>query len=221
MGQMLTVNQVAEVKGCTVRCIQQNVKKGKLQAVESLNDKNRKTYLIPLESLDEELQHRWYQLNLDNQSEEIQPARAEQNKEKIDEFSADERQEIDFWIDLVEEWKQYRSMPGVSSKADVDKKFVTLCSLEYPEKEISIDILYRKLKAIKEKDLKGLIDKRGKWKKGTSSINDEIWQAFLYFYLDQSQHPIQNAWTIPKCGLRRKDLIYMQKYRAIRLFIED
>ena len=204
MGQMLTVNQVAEVKGCTVRCIQQNVKKGKLQAVESLNDKNRKTYLIPLESLDEELQHRWYQLNLDNQSEEIQPARAEQNKEKIDEFSADERQEIDFWIDLVEEWKQYRSMPGVSSKADVDKKFVTLCSLEYPEKEISIDILYRKLKAIKEKDLKGLIDKRGKWKKGTSSINDEIWQAFLYFYLDQSQHPIQKCLDYTKMWAQEK-----------------
>ena len=204
MGQMLTVNQVAEVKGCTVRCIQQNVKKGKLQAVESLNDKNRKTYLIPLESLDEELQHRWYQLNLDNQSEEIQPARAEQNKEKIDEFSADERQKIDFWIDLVEEWKQYRSMPGVSSKADVDKKFVTLCSLEYPEKEISIDILYRKLKAIKEKDLKGLIDKRGKWKKGTSSINDEIWQAFLYFYLDQSQHPIQKCLDYTKMWAQEK-----------------
>ena len=126
MGQMLTVNQVAEVKGCTVRCIQQNVKKGKLQAVESLNDKNRKTYLIPLESLDEELQHRWYQLNLDNQSEEIQPARAEQNKEKIDEFSADERQEIDFWIDLVEEWKQYRSSVSIAGQQnDVVKNNVT------------------------------------------------------------------------------------------------
>ncbi len=204
MGQMLTAKQVAEVKGCSYRYVKRIIKEGKLQAEESLNDKNRKIYLIPLESLDEELQQRWYQLSLENQSEEIQPVKEEKRLVEIDTFSADERQEIDFWIEVIEQWQQYRAMPGVTSKAEVDKKFVTLCNLEYPEREISIDILYRKAKAIKQNDLSGLIDKRGKWKKGKSSIDEDIWQAFLYFYLDQSQHPIQKCLDYTKMWAQEK-----------------
>lgn len=56
MGQMLTAKQVAEVKGCSYQYVQRIIKEGKLQAQEILNDKNRKTYLVPLEALDEELQ---------------------------------------------------------------------------------------------------------------------------------------------------------------------
>ena len=41
--------------------------------------------------------------------------------------------------------------------------------------------------------MKALVDKRNKWKKGTSSIDETIWQAFLYYYLDEAQHPV----TVP------------------------
>ena len=66
MGQMLTAKQVAEVKGCSYQYVKRIIKEGKLQAQEILNDKNRKTYLVPLEALDEELQQKWYQMNLEN-----------------------------------------------------------------------------------------------------------------------------------------------------------
>lgn len=166
MGQMLTAKQVAEVKGCSYQYVKRIIKEGKLQAQEILNDKNRKTYLVPLEALDEELQQKWYQMNLENPPEEISTPEPVTDKKAVDHFSESERQEIDFWISLVEQWQQYRMKPGVTCKADVDKKFVALCGLEYPDKEISVDILYRKWKAVKENDLDGLIDKRGKWKKG-------------------------------------------------------
>lgn len=204
MGQMLTAKQVAEVKGCSYQYVQRIIKEGKLQAQEILNDKNRKTYLVPLEALDEELQQKWYQMNLENPPEEISTPEPVTDKKAVDHFSESERQEIDFWISLVEQWQQYRMKPGVTCKADVDKKFVTLCGLEYPDKEISVDILYRKWKAVKENDLDGLIDKRGKWKKGTSSIDDTIWQAFLYFYLDESQHPIQKCLDYTKMWAQEK-----------------
>lgn len=204
MGQMLTAKQVAEVKGCSGRYIKRLIQEGKLQAQEVLNDKNRKTYLVPLEALDEELQQKWYQMNLENPPEEISTPEPVPDKKAVDHFSESERQEIDFWISLVEQWQQYRMKPGVTCKADVDKKFVTLCGLEYPDKEISVDILYRKWKAVKENDLDGLIDKRGKWKKGTSSIDDTIWQAFLYFYLDESQHPIQKCLDYTKMWAQEK-----------------
>lgn len=58
MGQMLTAKQVAEVKGCSYQYVKRIIKEGKLQAQEILNDKNRKTYLVPLEALDEELQQK-------------------------------------------------------------------------------------------------------------------------------------------------------------------
>ena len=158
MGQMLTAKQVAEVKGCSYQYVKRIIKEGKLQAQEILNDKNRKTYLVPLEALDEELQQKWYQMNLENPPEEISTPEPVTDKKAVDHFSESERQEIDFWISLVEQWQQYRMKPGVTCKADVDKKFVALCGLEYPDKEISVDILYRKWKAVKENDLDGLID---------------------------------------------------------------
>ena len=54
MAQMLTAKQVAEVKGCSPRYIKKIIQDGKLKAVETVNSKNRKTYLVPLDALDEE-----------------------------------------------------------------------------------------------------------------------------------------------------------------------
>ena len=106
MGQMLTAKQVAEVKGCSYQYVKRIIKEGKLQAQEILNDKNRKTYLVPLEALDEELQQKWYQMNLENPPEEISTPEPVTDKKAVDHFSESERQEIDFWISLVEQWQQ-------------------------------------------------------------------------------------------------------------------
>ena len=148
MAQMLTAKQVAEVKGCSPRYIKKIIQDGKLKAVETVNSKNRKTYLVPLDALDEDLQHKYYQLIAENPPEEIEQPEPEVEKVAIDEFTEDERKEIDFWIDLTKRWQSYRKMPGVTSLAEVDKKFVTLCSLEYPERSISVDTLYRYLNAV-------------------------------------------------------------------------
>ncbi len=204
MGQMLTVKQVAEVKECSARCIQQGIKSGKVQAIEVMNDKNRRTYLIPLDALDESLQQKWYQMVSERPPDGAGPKEEGAEGDAIDRFSESERQEIDFWIGLVEQWQQYRMKPGVTSRAEVDEKFVAFCRLEYPDRQISVDILYRKWKAVREDDLSGLIDKRGKWKKGTSSIDDTVWQAFLYYYLDESQYPIRKCLDYTRMWAREK-----------------
>ena len=51
-------------------------------------------------------------------------------------------------------------------------------------------------------DLDGLIDKRGKWKKGKSDIQPEAWDAFLYFYLQEAQHPMMKCYEYMKLLLR-------------------
>ena len=56
----------------------------------------------------------------------------------------------------------------------------------------------RRQRALDENDLDGLVNKRGKNRKGKSTITDPMRQAFLYYYLDQSQHPIKKCYEYMK-----------------------
>lgn len=202
MAQMLTAKQVAEVKGCSYQYVKRILQEGKLQAIETVNSRNRKIYQIPLEALPEELQQRWYQMQKEQMAEGAVPADQEPEQEQPDRYSEAERKEMDFWIGLIRKWQEYRCMAPSGSKAEVDQKSIAWCSLEYPDRNISLDILYRKWKSVREDDLSGLIDKRGKWRKGSSAINETVWQTFLYYYLDESQHPIQKCLEYAKMWIR-------------------
>ena len=101
---MLTVKQVAEVKGCRVQYIQRMAKEGKLPSVKTVNNRNQKVYQIPLESLPDELQQRWYQMQVEQMREEN--GIEEENRGGTDQFSAEERLEIDFWLELVRKWQE-------------------------------------------------------------------------------------------------------------------
>ena len=202
MGQMLTVKQVAEVKGCRVQYIQRMAKEGKLPSVKTVNNRNQKVYQIPLESLPDELQQRWYQMQVEQMREEN--GIEEENRGGTDQFSAEERLEIDFWLELVRKWQEYRNLAPKRSKGETDQKSLIWCSLEYPDRTISMDILYRKWKAVRENNMAGLTDKRGKWRKGTSDIHETVWQAFLYYYLDEGQHTIQKCLEYTKMWIREK-----------------
>ena len=202
MGQMLTVKQVAEVKGCRVQYIQRMAKEGKLPSVKTVNNRNQKVYQIPLESLPDELQQRWYKMQVEQMREEN--GIEEENRGGTDQFSAEERLEIDFWLELVRKWQEYRNLAPKRSKGETDQKFLIWCSLEYPDRTISMDILYRKWKAVRENNMAGLTDKRGKWRKGTSDIHETVWQAFLYYYLDEGQHTIQKCLEYTKMWIREK-----------------
>ena len=203
MGQMLTAKQVAEVKGCSFQYVQKIVKEGKLQAIETVNSRNRKIYQIPLEALPEELQQKWLKQSLENPPDGVGPADPEPADE-IDQFSEEERKEIDFWTGLVHQWWDYRNRRGARSMASVTEQFLILCKLEYPERNISEDILYRRAKAVRENNMKGLVDMRGKWRKRKSDIDDTVWQAFLYYYLSQNQYPVSKCLEYTKLWARER-----------------
>ena len=93
---------------------------------------------------------------------------------------------------LVDQWQEYRSKAG-KKKAECDEKFVLLRQLEEPERQISVETLYRKWAAIRAGDLDALVDKRGKARKGKTVLPPEIEQQFLSLYLDEAQLPI------PRC----------------------
>ena len=56
----LSVNEYAEIKGCTARNIKKSIQEGRLEAERVMNEKNRPKYLIPVTALPENLRNRYY-----------------------------------------------------------------------------------------------------------------------------------------------------------------
>lgn len=186
----LTVKEAAVLKGCSERYIKQLVLEGSLKAKEEINKSNRKRYLIPLTELKPKEQLKYYKQHSIPIPNELLPKRAEITYKALDEFTAEQREEIAFWIRTVRAWDEY-CIKSKLQKVAATEKFIEAQRIVNPEIELSKTQLYRKAKAIKEDNLQGLIDNRGHWKKGTSTIPNEVWQVFLSYYLDEAQHPIK------------------------------
>ena len=117
-------------------------------------------------------------------------------KRSFDSFSAEEREAIGFWIDLLNEWQAERSKR--KDKTEFDKIFAAHQKYVNADINISPDILYRKYSAYKNECYEELIDKRGGWNKGKSKLSDDsvIWQSFLSVYLEQSKPKISQCYRM-------------------------
>jgi hypothetical protein len=167
---------------------------GKLEAAEELSPDNRqKQYLVDINDLPAALQKRYYARL---KAESPIPALIAETKrlKPLDQYSAHEREQIAFWTAIIEEWMQHRQ--GFDRVTDADPLFVSALKLRYKDLDISVDILYRRYAAYKNGDLDGLIDKRGGWNRGHSSIPDAIWNYFLYAYLDDKRPPISQCYEL-------------------------
>lgn len=188
METLLKTAEVADLMGCSDRHVRNLIKREELKSISTLTVKKKPMFLIPLNSLDENLQRK-YMAQLDHPAAPANSAASSQ----LDSFTAEEREEIQFWLDTLEEWQRYREA-WPKNKAQADEQYVCLCAKAYPDKIFSTDILYRKQRALRNRDFAGLLDKRGKSRKGKSTIPDIVWQAFLSFYLDERQHPIKRCY---------------------------
>lgn len=187
--ETLTLQELAELKGCHRVRIQQLVTEGFYKSVQVKNSRGRLVHAIPLDQLTEEEQQKYYQSKgILNTNIEVQ------NAEKLEFMSTKEREECVFWENVINEWQSFRNKENVRNKSEVDELFITKMKLEHPELNISTSILYRKFKALKNGDLEGLIDKRGKAKKGYTKIDEHVWQVFLSFLLDQAKHPLRKCY---------------------------
>lgn len=192
MGEpMLTANEYAEIKGYSYRQAIRDIKNEK-NVVITVNGKNRIKYMLPLSQLSEEQQLIYLSRKCEEMSTADPDKALSEWNEPEDRYTEAERAEADFWRETLEKWTAYRGKyPG--NKTEADKAFIAIMKVEHPEREISQDILYRKFKAYKEKDTEGLIDKRGRWRKGKSSVDETVWQAFLYYWLDEAQPSIKKC----------------------------
>lgn len=191
MEAMLSVQDVASLSGKSPQYIRRQAKDKKIECVVTVNEKNLPMYLFPIRLLDAPLQRKYYEKHKPKDIDKVLPLRKASTP--LDMYSEEERLEVSWWIQLIDEWQSYRARV-IGSKAKVDQEFITLCHLKYPDKQISVDTLYRRWKSIKEGDFGGLVDMRGKARKGKSIIDETLWQAFLSFYLDENQHPVKRCY---------------------------
>lgn len=191
---MLSTKQVAVLFNKHESTVRRWAESGKLQAESILNKFNSPEYLFPVDCLPPDIQEKYFyqwKASLPTSPDDLVPER--RACKPLDHYTAEEREEIAWWQRTLKDWQRYRNKyPG--SKAEADDKFIALCAKTDPEHPLSVDMLYRRQRALDENDLDGLVNKRGKNRKGTSKIPDVAWETFKYFYLDQAQHPVSKCY---------------------------
>ena len=165
MEALLKVVEAATLQGVSVRWVRKQASGGHYAGVQiRTNAQNRPEYLIPLSALPEQAQKKYMDQH------RPAPAAAPVGKgaketptaaRPLESYSAEERAEISYWLAMVDRWQEYRRKAG-GRKAECDEKFVLLRQLEEPERQISVETLYRKWAAIRAGELDSLVDKRGK-----------------------------------------------------------
>lgn len=194
----ITASELASIQGCTKRNIVKHIQKGNIKARRTLNKRNCAQYEIPIYELPADVQAKIYQ------HKGVLKKEVQVNKQTpLDNYNEKEREEIALWKNIIEEWQTARMNSPIASKMEFDKNYIGVLKIQYPNLRFSTDILYKKLRALKNNDLDGLLDKRGKYRKGKTKIDDETWQVFLSFYLDQNQHPIRKCYEYTKMWLKQ------------------
>ena len=197
MEALLKASEASALMGLSVRHVQRMAKSGELPYQTHMNERNRPEYLFPLSSLPDAAQQKYFAEHAPAALPAAAPAKA--NKavkpaacKPLEAYTAEERGEIGYWITTVDRWQTYRNKAG-TKKAECDEKFVLLCRMEEPDRQLSVETLYRKWAAIREGDYGALVDMRGKARKGMSKMPEAIERVFLSLFLDESQLPV------PRC----------------------
>ena len=160
------------------------------------NAQNRPICLIPLSALPEPAQKKY----IADRSPAVKTATPAVAQDKpapknkpLESYSAEERAEISYWVALVDQWQEYRSKAG-KKKAECDEKFVLLRQLEEPERQISVETLYRKWSTIRAGDLGRPGGQARQGPEGHDQFcSRKSSRRFLTFYLDEAQKPIQRC----------------------------
>ena len=207
----LTTKEVADIRKVSERYIQRLVSTGVILSKVQPMRNNIKKYLIPLTELTEEEQLQYYRANNIPVPEELLPkkdTKARRQRRTLEQFTADQREEIADWIRIIKEWESYCARSKLQKVAATDK-FVEIERNTYPGLRLSRGILYRKKAALRADDLSGLLDNRGSWKKGCSTIPDVAWECFMSFYLDEAQHSIAACIEYTEMWLRQEAPQYL------------
>lgn len=203
----ITVQKYAKIIDCSVRYVNKQIKDGKIVAHCSINEKNVKKYMIPVDSLPLEIREQLLATN-----KKKAPVKAKRLMEPLpepkplDTYSAGQRDQIVYWLKICREWEQVRD--SAASKTQARDEFIREVQLRdavtlgrLGVRQLTNGIFYRKYTAYRNNDYDGLLDRRGGHNKGQSSIPDDLWSLFLYYWLDDRRPTVTSCYNTLKMAL--------------------
>lgn len=204
--EYLSVPEYARLKGCSERYVRMLIDKGNIHAVE-MNGKlgggiGGVSYFIPLASIEPKLIKKYQRQQNKKNGIPVQKPEKKPVLISAEEMSAEERQEVAKWKNILNEWQAYRSR-GVS-KASRDEEFVSYIREQYPEMKFSVRILQRQAQALREQGEAALIDRRGKHGNHKKAVPDEVFSVFMSYYLDESRKSVQKCMNMTETWLRHE-----------------
>ncbi len=204
--ESLTVSEYAKLTGRTSRYIRQQISEGKIQAFGSA-EKGRGgvsgfSYQIPTSALDPKLYSKYKrEQDRKNGIKEVRPEKP-QALPTLEEMSECERREVAFWKKTIAEWRAFRSQEG--KKEELDKIFLKGLQEQYPEIQLSVRMIQRKDKALREQGEAALIDGRGKHGNHKKAVPDEVFAVFTSYYLDESKKGVRKCMDLTESYLKHE-----------------
>ena len=135
----VTVKEASELKGCSEQYLRKQALNGQIKASTEMTKNGRKRYMIPLSELTEAEQLQYYKKHDMELPKELRKPKAKTTVARstdIESYSADQREEITFWSNILNEWKDY--CIDKSSKTQATKDFAAAAALKYPDIQISV-----------------------------------------------------------------------------------
>lgn len=196
----IDTNEYAKLSGYSVRHTRRLANTGQIKCLCDIDSKKHKIYKIPLTELTPKQQIEYYRSHNLDIPNELLPKKSKnkgkkeeqkQNSKKYEQLSELEREQVNKWKTIIDDWEYFRKTADCG-KTEANKMFVENAKRRYSDVRISVDILYRKKKALDSGELGGLIDNRGKAKKGYSKTPNEIVCLFNHLFLNLHM-------KVPKC----------------------
>lgn len=127
--EQLTVAEYAELKGISERHTRRLITGGQIQAAISFGTGNAsKGYLIPLAEIEPKLQKKYMRIHREK-FPEAEPKPVE--VKCLEDLSFEERQEVNRWKEILQEWREYRN-EYEGSMEEADEAFVQYLQIQYP-----------------------------------------------------------------------------------------
>lgn len=209
--EYLTTREYAKLRGCSDDYVYRLIKGERLIAEEitGVVGNSGKQYRIPLASIETKYIRKWKRMQAKQNGGQSKTNETEQPiffMPFAENITAEERDEIALWKNILGEWQKYRD--GAKSKKKADAEYLSYLSEKYPGMRFSQRILYRKLEAVKQNGDMALIDRRGKHGNHAKAIPDAVFDVFEYYYLDESRKTVTRCMELTELEIKhnREDL---------------
>ncbi len=199
---LVTPKEFAELEKTTYESVKKNIQRGniKYSEVNGIGGQGGKQYRIPVTELSQDAQIKYYRKKLkENQHlipDDLKPKEVDKsNWKNFKDFSADEREEIVYWIRILEDWQIFRNS-GEDKKTILDKKFIENWNATNKEHILSVATLRRRYKLWQEKGDQALCENRGKSNKGRSKVDEVTWAIFQQYYLTEHKRDASTCYDL-------------------------